>query len=299
LRLILRAAAFLSLIVSLAVARPTAANAQAMLPEQSAAKARQVLQQVVGALGGQAYLNARDTDCHGRVAQFGSNDDLMGYTLFRDMWSLPDKNRTEFISKGEHTILGFLLDIDGLIITHGGVLVTVFNGSQGWMLDKSGVSNQPEGLVKNFMEQLKSGMNNMLRFRMNEPGVQVQYGGTDIIDLKEAEWIEFTDNERRNLRLAVDKFTHLPMRWVITARDPDTREITEAITTYAQYLAMDGVKTPMNIVRLRNDHRLTQTFLAGCKYNSELDTQLFTRESLAQHAGDIAKKGYKNTQDKN
>ena len=177
-RLILRAAAFMSLLLGLAVACPTPANAQEMLPEQSAAKARQVLQQVVAALGGQAYLNARDTDCHGRVAQFGSNDDLAGYTLFRDMWSLPDKNRTEYITKGENTILGVLLNIDGLFIAHGGVLVTVFSGTQGWMLDKSGVSNQTEELVKNFTEQLKSGMNNMLRFRMNEPGVQVHYGGT-------------------------------------------------------------------------------------------------------------------------
>ena len=284
----------MSLLLGLAVACPTPANAQEMLPEQSAAKARQVLQQVVAALGGQAYLNARDTDCHGRVAQFGSNDDLAGYTLFRDMWSLPDKNRTEYITKGENTILGVLLNIDGLFIAHGGVLVTVFSGTQGWMLDKSGVSNQTEELVKNFTEQLKSGMNNMLRFRMNEPGVQVHYGGTDVIDLKEAEWIEFTDSDHRNMRLAVDRFTRLPMRWVITTRDPESREFTEAITTYTQYLTMDGVKTPLNIVRLRNDHRLTQTFLSGCKYNSSMDAQLFTRESLAQQAGDQTKKGYKN-----
>ena len=62
---------------------------------------------------------------------------------------------------------------------------------------KSGVSDEPEDVIKNFNEQLKSGMNNMLRKRMNEPGVEVQYAGTDLIDLKEAEWIEFTDSEHR------------------------------------------------------------------------------------------------------
>jgi len=298
LRLILRAAMCMVLALSLATAQGTPANAQEMLPEQSAAKARQVLQQVVAALGGQAYLNASDTDCHGRVAQFGSNDDLTDYTLFRDMWSLPDKNRTEYITKGENTILGVLLNMEDLFIAHGGVMVTVFSGNHGWMLDKSGVSDQPENLVKTFNEQLKSGMNNMLRFRMNEPGVQVHYGGTDVIDLKEAEWIDFTDGDHRNLRLAIDRFSRLPMRWVITTRDPETREFTEAITTYTQYLTMDGVKTPLNIVRLRNDHRLTQTFLSGCKYNSNLDTQLFTRDSLAQRAADQTKKGVKNAREK-
>ena len=149
------------------------ARAQELLPEQSAAKAKQLLQQVIGALGGQAYLDVHDTTCEGRIAQFGSNEDLMGYTPFKDLWLLPDKNRTEYISKGEHTILGFLMDVDGLMITHGGVMITVYNGNEGWMLDKSGVSNQPEDAVKNFADQLKTGMNNVLRTRRNEPGVTV------------------------------------------------------------------------------------------------------------------------------
>ena len=75
-----------------------------MLPDQSAAKAKQVLQQVIAALGGQAYLNVRDTQCDGRAAQFGTAGTLTGFTLFRDLWLLPDKNRVEYFTKGEHTI---------------------------------------------------------------------------------------------------------------------------------------------------------------------------------------------------
>ncbi len=83
----------------------------------------------------------------------------------------------EYFSKGEHTILGFLMGADELLITHGGAMITIYNGEEGWTLDKSGVSDQPEDLIKNFNEQVKSGMNNMLRKRMNEPGVDVRYGG--------------------------------------------------------------------------------------------------------------------------
>jgi hypothetical protein len=298
-RLNLRMAVCMVLMLGLATAFGRTASAQELLPEQSAAKARQVLQQVISALGGEAYLNVHDTDCEGRIAQFGVNDELMGYTPFRDMWLLPDKNRTEYISKGEHTILGYLLNVDGLTITHGGVMITVFNGDEGWMLDKAGVSNQPEDTLKNFTEALKTGMNNMLRSRGNEPGVQAQYGGPDLIDLKEAEWIEFSDRDHRDLRLAVDKLTHLPLRWVVATRDPETRERTEVTTSYTQYISMDGVKTPLNVVRARNGRKMTQTFLTRCKYNSNLDAQLFTRASLDQHAAEVSKKGYKNAKDKN
>src|SRR5258708_35439792 len=114
--------------LSWAWGRPVVAGpAQEMLPEQSAAKAKQVLQQVITVLGGQAYLNVRDTQCDGRIAQFGTAGTLMGFSLFRDYWLLPAKNRVEYISKGEHTILGFIMGSDALLITHGGGVVLIFS----------------------------------------------------------------------------------------------------------------------------------------------------------------------------
>ncbi len=299
-RLIFRAMACAILALALALAwtcgRPaTAGAAQEMLPEQGAAKARQLLQQVIAALGGQAYLNVRDTQCDGRAAQFGTAGTLMGFTLFRDLWLLPDKNRVEYISKGEHTILGFLMGSDDLLITHGGAMITIYSSEGGWTLDKSGVSDEPEDLVKNYNDQLKTSMNNMLRKRMNEPGVDVQYAGTDLIDLKEAEWIEFNDSDHRNMRLAVDKYTHLPLRWVVATRDPETRVTTENITSYTQYMLLEGVKTPLSIEMSRNDRKITQTFLTACKYNTDLAPQLFTRADLEQHAAEVTKKGYKDS----
>ena len=116
--------------------------------------------------------------------------------------------------------------------------------------------------------------------------------------MKEAEWVEFTDRDHRDLKLAVDRYSHLPLRWVVDTRDPQTREHTIVTTSYVQYLSFDGVKTALNIVRSRNNKKLTQTFLTGCKYNSNLDAQLFTRASLDQRSAEVAKKGYKETDKK-
>jgi hypothetical protein len=269
---------------------------QEMPPEQSAAKAKQVLQQVIAALGGQAYLNVRDSECEGRFVQFEASGEHGGFTPYRDAWLLPDKNRTEYINKGVNTIAGFIVGIEGFpFVAHGGVLTILYNGQEGWILDKGGVSNQPEDAVKDFNEQIKSGMNNMLRSRMNEPGVEIRYAGTDIIDLREAEWISFTDADHRDLRLAVDKSTHLPMRWVVTKRDPETRIPTEITTTYAQFIPMDGVKTPLTTERFRDDRKLSQVFVTGCKFNSNLPPEQFTRAWLEQHAAEATRKGYKDS----
>jgi hypothetical protein len=271
---------------------------QELMPDQSATKARAVLRQVIATLGGSAYLNVRDSDCEGRVAQFGSSGDLMGFTSFRDLWLLPAKDRVEYISKGEHTLLAFLLGADDLSISHGGVLITVFDGDQGWILDKSGVIDQPQDVTKNFAEQVKSGMNMMLRSRMNEDGVEFRYAGTDIVDLKEVEWIEFSDRDHRALRMAVEKSTHWPLRWVVEKRDPESRERTEIATSYTQFISLDGVLTPLSITRAQNGRRVTQTYLTGCKYNSNLSPQLFTRSALEQRSAEIAKKGYKDSKEK-
>ena len=222
----------------------------------------------------------------------------MGFTSYRDLWLLPSKDRVEYISKGQHTVLAFLLGVDDLSISHGGVLITVFDGDQGWILDKSGVIDQPEDVTKNFAEQVKSGMNNMLRSRMNEDGVEFRYAGTDIVDLKEVEWIEFSDRDHRALRMAVEKSTHLPLRWVVEKRDPETRERTEVATSYTQFISLDGVLTPLSITRTQNGRRVTQTYLSSCKYNSNLSPQLFTRASLEQRSAEIAKKGYKVSKEK-
>ena len=133
---------------------------------------------------------------------------------------------------------------------------------------------------------------------MNEDGVEFRDAGTDIVDLKEVEWIEFSDRDHRALRMAVEKSTHLPLRWVVEKRDPETRERTELATSYTQFISLDGVLTPLSITRTQNGRRVTQTYFSGCKYNSNLSPQLFTRASLEQRSAEIAKKGYKNSKEK-
>ena len=299
-RLILRTTVCLVILLGLAAANGRLAAAQGgqdLLPEQSAAKAKAILQQVISALGGRAFLNVRDSDCTGRLAQFGHSGQLMGNTPFRELWLLPAKNHVEYITKGQHNIAGYLLGADRLSIVQGGVLITVFDGDRGWILDKSGVSSQPEGVIKSFAEQVKSGMNNMLRSRMDEDGVEFRYAGTDLVDLKEAEWIEISDRDHRAVRMAVEKSTYLPLRWVVATRDPETRERTEIATSYTQFISVDGVQTPLSVSRAQDGRQVSQVFFTGCKYNSNLSPQLFTPASLKQRSSEATKKGYKDAKD--
>src|SRR5262249_37587480 len=183
-----------------------------MMPDASAAKAKQVLNQLIGAMGGDAYLQARESDCTGRLAQFEHNGDLSGYTNFRDYWHLPDKNRTEYEVKGATG--GLLGVIIGQIPFKGGTISELYNGDEGWTMDKSGVSEQPATNVTDFKEQTKRDIDNVLRFRLKEEGMVFRYGGQDLIDMKPVEWVELVDREDRTFRLAVLQSSHLLARTV-------------------------------------------------------------------------------------
>ena len=281
-RLILQAAGcVLSLAIAVGVANPaaTAAAGQNALDE-SQSKAKQLVQQTITALGGDAYLSARDVDCSGRLAQFARNGAVAGYVELRDLWLLPDKNRKEFTSKGSMLIAGYVL---GQGVAKGGAIIQVFNGDQGWLRDKGGVSDQPEDAIRNFAEQSKSSMDHFLRARLNEPGLTMRYTGQDVLDLKPAEWIEFTDRDHRVFRLAVEQSSHLPLRWVVVTRDPKTRERDEAVTGYTQFITADGIRTPLKISRSQNDRELYQIFWTGCRYNSDVSPEMFTKAGLERH----------------
>ncbi len=80
--------------------RTYAQNPDNMMPEERAAKGKQVLDQLITALGGPTYLDIRESNCEGRLAQFGHSGELTGYTNFKVYWRYPDKNRTDFSKKG-------------------------------------------------------------------------------------------------------------------------------------------------------------------------------------------------------
>jgi hypothetical protein len=102
-------------------------RADMLMPEESVAKGKQILSDLINALGGAGYSQVRESKCQGRRALFGHNGALTGYIDFIDYRRYPDTDRTEYIGKGRNTILQSLIGIDGLDFAHGGVVITLFD----------------------------------------------------------------------------------------------------------------------------------------------------------------------------
>jgi outer membrane lipoprotein-sorting protein len=262
------------------VHRVSAQNPGTMMPEQSSAKAKEILAQLIDALGGPAYLQVRERECHGRRAQFGHNGELTGYMDFRDFWRYPDKHRTEYSKKGN--------------------IADVFNGDHGWTLDRSGVSEKPENAVADFKQALQHSADNFLRVRLQEKGLNINFVGMDVVDMKEVDWVEASD-AISTMRLAVERSSHLLIRSVVMSTDEDTGERTQETTLYSSYHRKDGVMVPQQIVRERDGRRVFQAFYETCTINPGLPDNFFTAAALEKRYAEVGnkkdKEKYKNAID--
>jgi hypothetical protein len=254
------AASVLALLVLGAPGKVMAQDDQFLMPEQSAAKAKQILQDAIAALGGNTYLNVHDSTCTGRIGQFDHSGELTGFGHFIDYEVPPDKERQENLPKRN--------------------IIEVYNGDKGWDLDRGGVSEAPQVDLADFEEGNKKDLDNILRYRIHEPDMIFRYGGPDIVELKQADWVELVDSDNRTIRIAIATATHLPIQKIVETRDPRTRRKSEEIEYYSNYHPLEGIQTPFQIARDRNGTKIFQVFFDKCDYNTNLSASLFTRESL-------------------
>jgi hypothetical protein len=277
----------------------SAQSPDTMMPEQSAAKAKQILSDLMNARGGAAYNEVIEGECHGTRAQFGHNGDVTGYVGFTDSRRFPDKARMEYAAKSHNlkSILNTVIGVEGLDWSHGGVIIALYNGDRGWTLDRSGVTELPITSISEFQEQVKRNIDNVLRVRLKEPGWTYRFGGSDTVDLKEVDWAELTDSEERTFRLAVDHNTRLLVRSVVTTVNEETHERDDDVTIYTNYQLKDTVWTPMQVTRDHNGRRAAQFFYDSCRYNPGFPSDFFDRSSLQKKTAEAGVK--KNKNDKN
>ena len=245
---------------------------EVMMPAQSAAKAKELLQQAIEALGGTVYLNVHDVTCAGRLSQFGHSGELNGFGHFIDYTVPvpPFKDRQENLPKRN--------------------IIEVYNGDKGWDLDRGGVSEARTSDLARYKEDMKKDIDNLLRHRIHEPDMVFRYGGPDVVDLHEADWVELVDSENRTIRIAISRSSHLPLRKVVDTRDANTRMRAQEIEYYSNYHPFSGIETPFQITRERNGIKIYQVFFDKCDYNTNLSDSMFSKESLDERWEKVGKK---------
>jgi hypothetical protein len=234
-----------------------ATSVQADSAEPNQQKARAVINQMVAALGGQAYLNIQDIESEGRYGRFyqGRSE---GGTEFHRFWQWPDKERVEFTKQR-----------DVAQLTVGDTIYEItFRGSRL-------VDSQKNNDARIYLERRRFALETVLRQWLNQPGIALFDEGPALAENHPVERITLINSNNNAITLSIDTTTHLPLKksFVIKAPQGYRDEIAEV---YDNWKMVQGINTPYNTLVMRNGDLDRQYFLSSVRYNSHLPDSLFS-----------------------
>ncbi len=217
-------------------------------------KAKELLDQTIQALGGQAFLNFKTRSSQGRIFAI-SDGATTGFAPFESVVVFPDKRRFQY-GKDQPVIL--------------------FNdGDRGWEYDRYGLIRQDKEQVRRWKMGLRYGLDGLLRDVVREPGTLVLDGGVDFVDLLPVRVLEVSDMRHIQVKLYVHRSTFLPLRVTYRLQDAKSGEWDEFSESYGDYREIEGIQTPMHVARYQNDERVTEYFLNSAQYNKEYPPDFF------------------------
>jgi hypothetical protein len=213
-------------------------------------KSSTVVNDMITALGGKAFLEVREIQSSGKI--FGFKNDLMSASdVFVDYVKFPDKRRTEY---GTYRIKP----------------AEIINGDTGWNIDLPKIEAKPPAEAKSLQAGFKTGFQYVARFILNRPGLVMQYVGTEMISYRSNDIIEFRDSGNL-LRLFVDQQSHLPTKLEVR-RQGETFMREEQ---FANWHDFQGIKTALFIIRLKDGEREREIRYENVSYNPGMADSLF------------------------
>jgi hypothetical protein len=234
--------------------RPRAEQNPAGTPSRIDPKAQQMLDRVIRAMGGAAFLNVKRLTTRGRVYSI-TDGSTSGFFPFESAVEYPDKRRFSFGKKPP--------------------VILINNGDQGMELDRDGQIAQTPEQARRWSISNRYSLENLLRLRIHEPGILIQPGGVDFVDNVATQSIEMVDAQETQLKLDVNRQTFLPVSVTYRVRDPKTGDSEEFADVYSDYKNIEGVMTPMHIARFLDEERVSETFRSFAHYDDEYPSNYF------------------------
>jgi hypothetical protein len=246
------------LLVPFAIGQATTppAPSQAIPVEQeSAHKAQALIDQMIQALGGQAYLTIQDISQEGRTYSFHLGiPNSLGVQFWR-FYKFPDKDRMELTKKRDVSF--------------------VENGDKGYEITYKGVRAQDAKDLADYLRRREYSLDWVLRRWLHEPGVALFYEGATVAEQRNAEQVTIMNARNQGVTLFIDADTHLPVKKTFSWRDPTDKQRNVEDEVYDAYRPVQGIMTPFSVTRFYNGDMSNQRFLTAVSYNQGLSDSLF------------------------
>jgi hypothetical protein len=247
-------------LVLLLLAAPLMLPAQAVPPadegQKNAKQARAVLDAMVQALGGEAWLKMKNQVRQGQVAAFYQGKPSGGTTKFWEFHAWPDYDRIEYTSHRD--------------------VVQFYMGRAGSEVTYKGKAPLPPEQVEDFLRRRDHSIEAAIKLWLNDPRTILIYDGQHLAARHLADQVTLISAENEAVTILADVQTHLPLRRSFQWRDPVYKDKNVEAEEYDDYHSIDGFPTAFTITRLKNGEMIRQFFLTHVSYNQELPANLWS-----------------------
>lgn len=241
---------------------PPAPPVTAPLPidNENAQKARQVLDAMLKALGGNTYLTYASRSEVGRTYRFYHGEPAGVGVQFWRFWRYPGMDRIELTKQRDW--------------------IVIYNGDQGFETTFRGTRPLDKNDLKEYLRRQPYSNEHVLREWLKAPGTVLFYDGLTVAERKPADKITIMDAQNRAVTFFVDSETHLPIKKTFTLRDPETRERSNEEEIYDNYrlISVPGggaIQTPLSWTWKSGEWMTRQRFLNTVSYDPPMSAALF------------------------
>ena len=242
------------------VSWPTAQFAATAAKDPGVQKAKQILDDMIRAMGGEAYLTLREISMEGRsYAFYHGRPSGLGVVFWR-FWQAPDKDRYELTKQRD--------------------IIDLFVGDKGYETTYKGTAALDPKQLSDYLRRREHSLEWVIRKWLQAPGSMILYEGTAIVEQNLADKVTVLTASNDSVTLAIDPRTHLPVRITYSYRDPIDRQFDEEAEIFSNYKVVQGISTPYSTVRMQNGEMSNQRFVNSVSYNNGLDPSMFEPKGL-------------------
>jgi hypothetical protein len=225
----------------------TAGAAAAANPANSSAvKARALLDQMVAALGGNAWLHYENSLQQGRSYSFFHGKPTSAGKLFWRFFEYPDKMRTELTKQRD--------------------VIYIFHGDKGYEITYKGTAAEDEKTVAEVTRARRHSLETAVRGWLADPRTMLFYDGQSLADRKLVDVVSLLSRDNDQITIGIDARSHLPINVRYSWRDEDKYKVEEE-TIYGNYRKIQGIQTPFTVTQKRDGEMSGQSFLSHAEYN--------------------------------
>jgi hypothetical protein len=218
-------------------------------------KAKKLLDEMIQALGGPAYLEIKNVTQTGRTYNLFHGQANGAGVLFWRFTEFPDKERVEVTKQRD--------------------IAYVYNGDRGYEITFKGTAALDSKAMGEYLRRREHSLEWVLRKWIKEPGVAILYEGAAVAADKPSDQVSIINSQNDSVTLYIDSQTHLPIKKTYSWRDPIDRLRNVEDEVYDAYRPTEGFMTPYSLTRFYNGEMVNQRFLNTVSYNDSLNPTMF------------------------